>query len=179
MIVVNILCYLIHCGSSDCVGMVFQVIGLEATKLIPNLLPKQRYILHYRNLQQYVALGVEVPDVHRILSFRQEPWMRSYIEKNTELRKMATSDFEKDFFKLMNNSVYGKTMENVRKRINLRVLRANEEEKKIQRRINKPSYIRSVVFDNDLVSVECSREKVTLTKPVYVGATILDLSKSY
>eukprot|EP00117_Sycon_ciliatum_P014217 scpid86760/ scgid5239/ len=100
MIVVNILCYLIHCGSSDCVGMVFQVIGLEATKLIPNLLPKQRYILHYRNLQQYVALGVEVPDVHRILSFRQEPWMRSYIEKNTELRKMATSDFEKDFFKV-------------------------------------------------------------------------------
>lgn len=77
----------------------------------------------------------------------------------------------------MNNSVYGKTMENVRNRISVTLIRANEEEQRLQRKINKPSYVRSIVFDNDLVSVESSREKVTLTKPVYVGTAILDLSK--
>ena len=74
--------------------------GLEAKKLVPNLLPKEHYVLHYRNLQQYVSLGVEITDVHRVLSFTQHPWMKPYIDTNTDLRKLSTSDFEKDFYKV-------------------------------------------------------------------------------
>ena len=91
--------------------------------------------------------------VHRVLSFKQAPWMRSYIHLNTQLRTNATTDFEKDFFKLMNNCVFGKTMENVRHRVNLRLLRAEDEEAKLLRAINKPTYQRSILYDNNLVGV--------------------------
>ena len=76
-------------------------------KLVPNLMDKSKYVLHYRNLQLYLALGLEVKKVHRVLSFAQKPWLADYIELNTRMRQRATSDFEKDFFKLANNSVYG------------------------------------------------------------------------
>ena len=79
--------------------------------------------------------------------------MQSYILKNTDLRKNATTEFEKDFFKLMNNAVFGKTMENVRHRINFRLLRAEEEEEKLLRAVAKPTYVRSILYDNDLVGV--------------------------
>ena len=74
-------------------------------KLTPNLMAKQQYVLHYRNLQLYLSLGMRLTKVHRILRFRQAPWMRSYIDFNTELRKSSTTDFEKDFYKLLNNAV--------------------------------------------------------------------------
>jgi len=80
-------------------------------KLVPNLRKKERYIVHYRNLNLYHALGMHVTAIHRTVKFRQEAWMAPYIQINTELRAKAKSDFEKDFFKLMNNSVFGKTME--------------------------------------------------------------------
>ncbi|XP_065196465.1 uncharacterized protein LOC135827957 [Sycon ciliatum] len=153
------------------------VTGLEAKKLVPNLLPKEHYVLHYRNLQQYVSLGVEITDVHRVLSFTQHPWMKPYIDTNTDLRKLSTSDFEKDFYKLMNNAVYGKTMENVRNRVNIKLIREQDEKPRLQKSINKPSYIRSVAFENDLIAIEFAKTKVTLNKPIYVGTAILDLSK--
>ena len=79
-------------------------------KLVPNLMDKVKYVVHYRNLQLYKELGMEVIRIHRILSFRQSRWLAGYIELNTNLRQQATSDFEKDFFKLANNSVYGETL---------------------------------------------------------------------
>ena len=79
--------------------------GVEGKKLVPNLQPKTQYVLHYRNLQQYVRLGLGVTKFHRALKFRQSPWMAPYIAKNTELRKQATTDFHKDLYKLMNNAV--------------------------------------------------------------------------
>ena len=79
--------------------------GVEAKKLVPNLQSKTGYVLHYRNLQQYVRLGLRVTAFHRALKFRQSPWMKKYIAKNTELRKQATTDFHKDMYKLMNNAV--------------------------------------------------------------------------
>ena len=91
-----------------------QIGALKCAKLAPSLLPKVRYVVHYHNLQLYVKLGICVSRCHCDVSFEQRAWMRSCIEKNTELRRMATTVFYKDFFKLMNNSVFGKTMENIR-----------------------------------------------------------------
>ena len=79
--------------------------SFNCKKLIPNLMPKQRYVLHYRNLQLYRQLGMEIVKVHKVLAFHQTPWMAPYIAKNTQLRTAAKNDFEKDFFKLMNNAV--------------------------------------------------------------------------
>ena len=81
------------------------VSGAEVEKLVPNLQPKTRYVLHYRNLQLYLQLGLKLTKVHKVLEFQQSPWMQPYIQKNTELRKLAKNDFQKDFFKLMNNAV--------------------------------------------------------------------------
>ena len=80
-------------------------VSMSCEKLVPNLQPKIRYVLHYRNLQLYLKLGMKLEKVHKVLSFHQTPWMAPYIAKNTELRKLAKNDFEKDFFKLMNNAV--------------------------------------------------------------------------
>ena len=91
-------------------------------KLIPNLNNKTKYVLPYRNLQLYLSLGMKLTKIHRALQFKQSDWMKKYIDFNTEKRKNATNDFDKDFFKLMINSVYGKTIENLRKRIHVRLV---------------------------------------------------------
>ncbi|XP_065182354.1 uncharacterized protein LOC135813063 [Sycon ciliatum] len=157
-----------------------QQLGLgkqKEKKLMLTLLPKTRYVCHYVNLQAYVALGVEVSEVHRVLQFTQRPWMRSYIQLNTDLRTNAASEFEKDFYKLMNNAVFGKTMENVRRRLNLKLVRSEEEVDRLRRAIAKRTYKRSIVYDNDLVAAEFFKCKVHLNKPIYVGFSILELSK--
>ena len=90
--------------------------------LIPNLGNKTNYVVHYRNLQLYLSLGMKLTKIHRVLKFKQSDWMKKYIDFNTKKRMNAANDSEKDFFKLMINSVYGKIMENLRKRINVRLI---------------------------------------------------------
>ena len=110
-----------------------------------------------------------------MLEFDQSPWLKQYIDFNTEKRKHAKNPFEKDFFKVMNNSVVGKTMENVRKRVDVRLV---TNEKKLLKLTSKPTYISSKIFNENLVAVHKIKEALTLNRPAYVGMCILDLSKT-
>ena len=101
---------------------------LNSEKLVPNLMDKTKYVVHYKNLQLYLKLGMKLKKIHRILEFDEKPWMESYIRMNTKLRKIAKSTFEKDFFKLMNNSVFGKTMENLCKRVDIKLVKTDGSE---------------------------------------------------
>ena len=147
----------------------------QVHKLIPTLKNKEKYVLHHRNLQLYTDLGLKVTKVHRILEFNQSPWLKQYIDFNTEKRKNAKNAFEKDFFKLMNNSVFGKTMENLRKRVDVRSV---TNEKKLLKLASKPTYVSSKIFNENLVAVHKIKETLTLNRPAYVGMCILDLSKT-
>ena len=119
-------------------------------KLIPNLWDKEKYIVHHENLKLYEELGLKVKKIHRGIKFREEPWMKSYIELNTRLRTEAKNDFEKDFFKLMNNSVFGKTMENIRNRVDVKLV---NDRKKAEKLAAKPNFKHCTIFDENLVAI--------------------------
>ena len=94
----------------------------DVKKLISNLGYKTNYVVNYRDLQLYLSLGMKPTKIHKVLKFKQSDWMKKYLDFNTEKRSNATNDFEKDFLKLMINTVYGKTMENLQKGINMRLI---------------------------------------------------------
>ena len=98
----------------------------KVEKLIPNLRDETKYVIHYENLKLYLSLGLKLKKIHRGISFHEGAWLKLYIDLNTQLRTKASNDFEKYFFKLVNNSVFGKTMENIRNRIDVR-LKINEK----------------------------------------------------
>ena len=150
-----------------------KVDGVE--KLISHLKPKKNYVIHYKNLKQYLNMGLELKAVHRALSFKQFPWMEPYIRKNTELRKAADNSFEKDFFKLMNNSVFGKTIENIRKRQNIFLVDNRKTALNLSKR---PNFERVTIFDKNLIAAHMKKTEIYFNKPVYVGQAILDLSKT-
>lgn len=152
--------------------------GREVEKLVPNLRHKERYVLHYRNLQLYLSLGMRLTKVHRALRFNQTPWMEPYMRMNTDLRKKANSDFGKDLYKTMNVSVFGKTMENLRKRVNVHLVRAREDDK-LRRLIASPAFARANMFDDDLAAIQMHKSRLTLNRPIYVGMSILDLAKHF
>lgn len=144
------------------------------TKLVADLKNKKNYIMHYRMLKLVKELGIKVTKIHKVLSFYEEAWLKSYIDLNTNLRKSAKNDFEKDFYKLMNNSVFGKTMENVRGRSNFKIATTD---KQFEKWVSKPTFKRCIEYAKDLIGVESAKSQVVLDKPIYSGAAILDLSK--
>ena len=150
-----------------------KVNGVE--KLISHFKRHKNYVIHYRNLRQCLEMGLKITKVHRGISFNQSPWMEPYIRKNTELRKTAANSFEKDFFKLMNNSVFGKTIENIRKRQNIILIDNREKAVKLS---SRPNFNRATIFDRNLIAVHMKKTEVFFNKPVYVGQAILDLSKT-
>ena len=153
----------------------FGITSGQVKKLIPTLANKSKYVLHYRNLQLYRELGLKLTKIHRVLSFNQSPWLKAYIDFNTRQRTNAKNAFEKDFFKLMNNSVFGKTMENIRKREDIKLV---TNEKQLLKMTSKPTFINSKIFNENLVAVHKIKECLTLNRPAYVGMCILDLSKT-
>ena len=120
-------------------------------------------------------LGLRLTKIHRGIRFQEFPWMQSYIELNTDLRTKGKNYFEKDFFKLMNNSVFGKTMENIRNRVNVQLVTTAE---KAQKLIAKPNLKHWVRFDENLIGVHLNKTKMTYNKPVYCRMSILDISKT-
>ena len=147
----------------------------KVDKLIPNLNDKEKYVLHYENLKLYERLGMKITKIHRGIKFDESPWLKTYIDLNTDLRSKATNEFEKDFFKLMNNSVFGKTMENIRNRVDVRLV---NDETKAKKLAAKPNYQHCTIFDENLVAIHMKKTKILFNKPVYLGMCILDLSKT-
>ena len=146
----------------------------DVKKLISNLGNKTKYVVHYRNLQLYLFLGIKLTKIHRVLKFKQSDWMRKYIDVNTEERMNAANNFEKDFFKLMINSVYGKTMENLQKRINVRLV---NNRKDFLKYTSRPTYITHKMFGKDYAAIHEIKPVLILNKPIYTGFTVLDLNK--
>ena len=152
-----------------------QIVVNKVSKLIPNLGNKKKYVLHYENLKQYLRLGLKLTHIHRGIKFKESPWLEKYISLNTKLRTGAKNEFEKYFFKLMNNAVFGKTMENIRNRVNIKLV---NNEKQAEKLSAKPNYKHCNIFSEDLVAIHMKKTKLDFDKPVYLGMCILDLSKT-
>ena len=143
-------------------------------KLIPNLRGKKKYVIHYENLKLYASLGLKLTKIHKGIKFKED-FLKKYINLNTKLRTISKNQFESDFFKLMNNSVYGKTMENVRNRVDIKLVYRKEKAIKL---FSKPNFERETIFSEYLIAVHMFKKKVKLNKPIYLGMSILDLSKT-
>ena len=146
----------------------------DVKKLIPNLIDKTNYVLRYRNLQFYLSLGMKLTKIHKVLKFKQSDWMKKYIHFNTQKKTNAANSFEKDFLKLMICSVYGKTMENLQKRINVRLV---NKEKDFLKYTSRPTHITHKIFDKNYAAIHEIKPVLILNKSIYVGFTVLDLSK--
>ena len=147
----------------------------KVEKLIPNLNDKTKYVIHHETLKLYLSLGLKLTKIHRGIKFEESAWLKPYIDLNTNLRAKATNDFEKDFFKLMNNSVFGKTMENIRNRVDIRLVTRESQAKKLT---CKPNYQHHTIFCENLTAVHMKKVSLKFNKPVYLGMSILDLSKT-
>ena len=144
-------------------------------KLIPNLHDKKKYVLHYEALKLYVKYGLKITKIHRGITFQESAWLKKYIDMNTRLRMQSKNNFESDFFKLMNNSVFGKTIENIRKRTDIKLATTVME---VEKYIYKPNYTHRTTFSDNLVAIHMAKTSLYLNKPVYLGMCILDLSKT-
>ena len=146
----------------------------DVEKLLPNLRDKKNYVIHIRALNQALKHGLILDRIHRAIESDQSAWMKPYIDFNAQLRTQARNDFEKDFFKLMNNSVFGKTMVNIRKHRNIRLVTNRESYLKA---IMKPNFKSGVLFGENLMGCEMGKIKVVMKKPDHLGQAIQDLSK--
>ena len=135
---------------------------------------KKNYVIHFALLQYFLRLGAEVSHVHRCMSFQQEKIFQSFIEFNSKKRAQSSNEFEKDYYKLKNNSLYGKTVEDVRKRRDIRL--CNEEEK-LLRYTSKATFYTARKFATNVVGVQLLKEIIIFNKPVYIGMSVLDISK--
>ncbi|XP_066590540.1 uncharacterized protein [Prorops nasuta] len=149
----------------------------KISKLLATLNNKYRYVMHYRNLKQALNHGVVLEKIHRILKFKQSFWLKSYIDLNTKLRTESNSDFQKNLYKLMNNAVFGKTIENVRKRCNVHIKNNWGGRYGVRSLVSKPNFYRISIFDEDLVAIQMKKLNIIIDKPIFIGMCVLDLSK--
>jgi len=146
----------------------------NCTKLMPNLMNKRNYTCDYYCLKRYLDLGLKLTKVHRVIEYRQSRWLKPYIDKNQQLRKNAKQEHEKDLFKLLNNSVYGKTCENLKKRSDIRLVTSSVDCKKL---IEKPHCKGYRIFNQNLAAVNLEKVVAKIDKPTPVGFKVLEMSK--
>ena len=146
----------------------------QCKKLVCNLRNKKKYVVHIKSLKQALNHGLRLKKVHRIIEFNQEAWLKPYIDMNTELRKLSKNDSEKDFFKLMNNAVFGKTMENIRKHRDIKFVTTDKKRSKL---VSEPNYHTINYISEGLSIIEMNKTKVKMNKPIYLGLSILEISK--
>ena len=146
----------------------------KCKKLVCNLHNKKKYVVHIKSLKQALNHGLKLKRVHSIIAFSQKAWLKLYIDMNTELRKLAKDDFEKDLFKLMNNAVFGKTMENIRKHRDIKLVTTDKKRNKL---VSEPNYHTMNYISENLSIIEMNKTTVKMNKPIYLGLTILDVSK--
>ena len=146
----------------------------KTQKLVWNLRDKKKYVVHVSILKQALDHGLKLKKVQRVIEFNQEAWLKKYIDMNTELRKKASNDFEKDFFKLMNNAVFGKTMENVRKHRDIKLVKTDHKRNKL---VSEPNYHTMKLISENLSIIEMKKVKVKMKKPIYLELSILEIGK--
>ena len=147
---------------------------MEVNKLVCNLFNRKKYVAHINTLKQALNHGLKLEKIHRAIKFNQEAWLKLYIDMNTELRKLAKNGFEKDLFKLMNNSVFGKTMENIRKHRDIKLVTTDKKRSKL---VSEPNYHTINLISEELSITEMKKTKVKMNKPIYLGLSILEISK--
>ena len=132
-------------------------------ELVCNLKNKKKYVVHVKSLKQALNHRLKLKKVHRIIKFNQKAWLKPYIDMNTELRKLAKDDFEKDLFKLMNNAVFGKKMENIKKHRDIKLVTTNKKRSKL---VSEPNYHTINYISEDLSIIEMNKTKVKMNKPI-------------
>ena len=147
----------------------------KCKKLVCNLLNKKKYVVHINSLKQALNHGLKLKKIHRVIEFNKKAWLKPYIDMNTELRKVADNDFEKDFYKLMNNAVFGKMMENIRKHRDINLVTTDKKRSKL---VSEPNYHTINLISEDLSIIEMIKTKVKMNKPIYLGLSILEISKT-
>ena len=145
-------------------------------KLMTTLRDKLHYVLHHENLKLYLRLGMRLIKLHRDISFHQSPFMKPYILMNNAARKLAKSPFEISLYKGYNNYIFGKTCYNVFNQIHLKLVSRDIQ---FQRLAARPTFHSCHVISEDLIGVEMKPATIVCDKPLYVGATVLDLSKRH
>lgn len=152
--------------------------GGKHSKLLLTLHNKRNYVIHYKMLKMVLQHNLKLTKVHRVLQFHQHTFLKPYIELNTAMRTKATNEFEKNFYKLLSNAIYGKTMENLRSRVDVKLKSYWKGRYGAASMIADPSFKRRTIFDEDLVAIEMNKTSVLMNKPIAIGMAILDISKT-
>ena len=130
--------------------------------------------MHIKSLKQALNHGLKLKKIHRVIELNQKAWLKPYVDIDTELRKLARNDFENDLFKLMNNSVFGKTMENIRKHRDIKLVTTDKKRSKL---VSEPNFHAMNLISENLSIIEMKKTKIKMNKPIYLGLSILEISK--
>ena len=143
-------------------------------KLIATVMNKNKYVINISTLKQALKHGLKLKKVHRAIEFNQSDGLKPCIDKNTGLRKKAKNEYEKYFFKLMNNSVSGKMIVNGRKRWEIKLFVTEERRKKV---VLEPNYASRTTFSDHLMAIEMRKTNILMDKPIMIGQALLDKGK--